>query len=109
MTARLHTLAYNLGKLPAHAGDARADQRLVADQPEGEADQDRREGRHMWTALHGKHFFGASKLRSFVRPLSVRSICARALMKSDDRDPYQPRELFADEPVLQACKKCRNS
>ena len=31
-------------QLPAHAGDARADQGLVADQPEGEADQDRREG-----------------------------------------------------------------
>jgi hypothetical protein len=28
----------------AHAGDARADQRLVADEPEGGADQDRREG-----------------------------------------------------------------
>jgi len=27
----------------------------------------------------------------------VRSICPRALMKSDDRDPYQPRELFADD------------
>src|ERR1700730_7364157 len=27
---------------------------------EGEADQDRHEGCHMWTALHGKHFFGAS-------------------------------------------------
>ena len=36
-------------------------------------------------------------LRSYVRPLSVRSICPRALMKSDDRDPYQPRELFADD------------
>ena len=32
-------------QLPAHAGDARADQRLVADEPEGKADQDRREGR----------------------------------------------------------------
>ena len=28
----------------AHAADARADQRLVADELEGEADQDRREG-----------------------------------------------------------------
>jgi len=28
----------------AHAGDARADQRLVSDEPEGEADQDRCEG-----------------------------------------------------------------
>ena len=42
---QLHALAYNLGKLPAHAGDARADQGLVADEPEGEADQDRRQGR----------------------------------------------------------------
>ena len=32
-------------QLPAHAGDAGADQRLVADQPQGEADQDRRQGR----------------------------------------------------------------
>ena len=32
-------------QFPAHAGDARADQGLVADEPEGEADQDRREGR----------------------------------------------------------------
>src|SRR5262245_15612562 len=31
-------------QLPAHAGDTRADQGLVADEPEGEADQDRREG-----------------------------------------------------------------
>ena len=29
----------------ARVGDARADQRLVADEPEGEAHQDRREGR----------------------------------------------------------------
>ena len=33
------------GQLFAHAGDARADQRLVADEPQREADQDRREGR----------------------------------------------------------------
>src|SRR5712691_5617915 len=32
-------------QFPAHAGDAGADQRLVADEPEGQADQDRREGR----------------------------------------------------------------
>src|SRR5262249_28933293 len=31
-------------QFPAHAGDAGADQGLVADEPEGEADQDRREG-----------------------------------------------------------------
>ena len=31
-------------QFPAHVGDSRADQGLVADQPEGEADQDRREG-----------------------------------------------------------------
>ena len=33
------------------------------------------------------------RLRSYVRPLSVRSICPRALMKSDDRDPYHGCEL----------------
>jgi hypothetical protein len=32
-------------QLPAHAGDAGTDQRLVADEPEGKADQDRREAR----------------------------------------------------------------
>src|SRR6202035_4101509 len=32
-------------QFPAHVGDARADQRLVDDEPEGEAHQDRREGR----------------------------------------------------------------
>jgi len=32
-------------QFPAHAGDAGADQGLVAYEPEGEADQDRREGR----------------------------------------------------------------
>src|SRR5262249_1548927 len=41
---QLHALAYNLGKFPAHAGDAGADQGLVADDLEGQADQDRREG-----------------------------------------------------------------
>src|SRR5262249_32639133 len=40
----LHALAYNLGNFPAHTGDARADQGLVADKLDGEADQDRREG-----------------------------------------------------------------
>ena len=33
------------GKSATHAGDARADKGLVADEPEGKADQDRREGR----------------------------------------------------------------
>ena len=32
-------------QFPAHAGDAGADQGLVANEPEGETDQDRREGR----------------------------------------------------------------
>jgi hypothetical protein len=32
-------------QFPAHAGDAGADQGLVADESEGKADQDRREGR----------------------------------------------------------------
>ena len=35
-------------QLPAHAGDARADQRLVAYDPEGEVDQDWREGHQPW-------------------------------------------------------------
>src|SRR6202022_1426393 len=35
-------------QFPAHAGDAGPDQGLVADQPEGEADQNRREGRQPW-------------------------------------------------------------
>ena len=36
------------GQFLAHARDARADQRLVSDEPEGEADQDRCEGRQLW-------------------------------------------------------------
>src|SRR4029077_8418025 len=36
-------------QFPAHAGDARTDQELVADEFEGEADQDRRKGGEPWT------------------------------------------------------------
>jgi hypothetical protein len=42
-----------------------------------------------------RRFERFGRLRSYVRPRLVRSICPRALMKSDDRDPYQPCELFA--------------
>ena len=35
------------------------------------------------------------RLRSYVRPLFVRNRCPRALMKSDDRGPYQWGELCA--------------
>jgi hypothetical protein len=45
---QLHGLAYNLGNFPAHAGDTGADQGLVTDKCEGQADQDRREGREPW-------------------------------------------------------------
>jgi hypothetical protein len=41
----LHALAYNLGKFHADAGDAQDGTAVVADQPAGEADQDRRQGR----------------------------------------------------------------
>src|ERR1700678_4524974 len=40
---QLHALAYNLGNFLRTPGDAGADQRLVADEPQGKADQDRRE------------------------------------------------------------------
>jgi hypothetical protein len=54
----------------------------------------------MWTALPGKHFFGA--LNDLVgcghmSGLLVRSIYPLALMKSDNRDPYQPGELYAHD------------
>src|SRR2546430_14656107 len=49
-----------------------------------------------WQAFFWR-FERLGRLRSYVRPVSVRSICPRALMKSDDRGPYQPRELFADD------------
>jgi hypothetical protein len=42
---QLHALAYNLVNFPTDTGDAGADQRLVADEPEGQADQYWREGR----------------------------------------------------------------
>ena len=41
---QLHALAYNLGKLHAHAGGAEDGAAVVADQPAREADQDRRQG-----------------------------------------------------------------
>ena len=55
---------------------------------------------HMWTALPGKHFFGA--LNDLVgcghmSGLFLRSIYPLALMKSDGRDPYQQCELSARE------------
>jgi hypothetical protein len=54
--------------------------------------------RHMWTAPNRKHFFGASNDLvgcGHMSGLLARSICPLALMKSDDRDPYQSTELFA--------------
>ena len=39
-------------KFPAHAGHAGADQALVAEKPEGEADQDRRQGRQPRALCH---------------------------------------------------------
>jgi len=44
----LHALAYNLGNFPTHLGDAGTNQGLVAVEPEGEADQDRRQGHQLW-------------------------------------------------------------
>ena len=48
--------------------------------------------RPRWQALFWR-FERFGRLRSYVRPLSVRSICPRALMKSDDWDPYHRNEL----------------
>jgi hypothetical protein len=42
---QLHALAYNLGNFLRTPGEARADQRLVADNPKREAHQDRRKVR----------------------------------------------------------------
>ena len=53
---------------------------------------------HMWTALHGKHYFGASNDLvgcGHMSGLSMRSICPLALMQSDDQDPYHLNELYA--------------
>src|SRR6516225_7592152 len=41
---RARSLTHLFSQFPAHAGDAGADQGLVADESEGKADQDRREG-----------------------------------------------------------------
>src|SRR5208337_4900944 len=52
----------------------------------------------MWTALHGKHYFGASNDLvgcGHMSGLSMRSICPLTLMESDDRDPYHVNELYA--------------
>jgi hypothetical protein len=47
------------------------------------------------------------RLRSYVRHLSVRSICPRALMKSDDRDPIS--QLWAEaahyESLASSCPR----
>src|ERR1019366_8873978 len=51
---------------------------------------------HMWTALHGKHYFGASNDLvgcGHMSGLSMRSICPLALMESDYQDPYHVNEL----------------
>jgi hypothetical protein len=48
----------------------------------------------------GKHFFGVSNDLvgcGHMSGLLVRSRCPLALMKSDDRDPYQVRELCAHD------------
>jgi hypothetical protein len=53
---------------------------------------------HMWTALHGKHYFGASNDLvdcGHMSGLSMRSICPLALMESDYQDPYHVNELYA--------------
>src|ERR1035437_7101558 len=53
---------------------------------------------HMWTAPNSKCFFGSSNdlvSCGHMPGLLMRSICPLALMKSDDRDPYQSNELFA--------------
>jgi hypothetical protein len=40
------------GQFYAHAGDAKDGKAMVADQPQGEADQDRRKGRQPWALRH---------------------------------------------------------
>ena len=53
---------------------------------------------HMWTALHGKHYFCASNDLvgcGHMSGLSMRSICPLALMESDYQDPYHVNELYA--------------
>jgi hypothetical protein len=51
---------------------------------------------HMWTASNGKRILGASNdvvVCGHMSGLLARIICPLALMRSDDRDPYQLREL----------------
>ena len=56
--------------------------------------------RHMWTAAPGKHFFDVSNDLvdcGHMSGLLARSIFPLALMKSDNLDPYQVRELCAHD------------
>src|SRR5215470_4293370 len=72
-------------QLPAHAGDARADQGLVADDLEGQADQDRREGRYRyytWRQRYHAQGYRARKLGRLraagcQRPTVVPGRCRR--------------------------------
>jgi len=55
---------------------------------------------HMWTAAPGKHFFDVSNDLvdcGHMSGLLARSIFPLALMKSDNLDPYQVRELCAHD------------
>jgi hypothetical protein len=49
---QLHALAYNLGNFMRTLALPQVGRAMVADQPQGEADQDRREGRQPWPLRH---------------------------------------------------------
>src|SRR5215813_1253503 len=55
-------------QFPAHADDTRADQGLVADEPEGKADQDRRQGNRREECVNMPR-----KMDTFRRSATVRA------------------------------------
>ena len=87
-------------QFPAHAGDARADKGLVADEPQREADQDRREGREPRSLCRVSD--GGGRHPSKRRPPTTRRRSGRrsALVKSPKRsqiglDPPSIRRMSA--------------
>src|SRR5262249_53277302 len=122
-------------QFPAHAGDAGADQGLVADDLEGQADQDRREGRQPWPLCHlpdgrGRHrttnvprdfaahrgtTAAATTSAGVRRSMVIRSRatagrratkCPGKMARSDSPSPFGvPEVLVAVRTSLVSCKR----
>ena len=93
-------------QFPAHAGDARTDQRLVAVEPEGEADQDRRQGHQPWPHHRlpdgrGRHS-AANVLRDFAADCRA---AADAAARAGMRRPMVMRSRAPDGRTTPRCHR----